>query len=60
MYVLGNHIFNFDKYQNVNKVFDLQLDESHNSNVSIRSFLEHLPTYSDEKLWSLSLECEKN
>jgi len=59
MYVLGNQIFTFDKYQNVNKVFDLQLDESHASNVAIRSFLEHLPTYNDDKLYELSYKCEK-
>jgi len=59
MFVLGSQIINFCQYQNVNSVFDLQLDESHSSNVSIRSFLEHLPVYSDDKLWKLSLRCEK-
>jgi len=59
MYVLGSQIITFDKYQNINRNVDLQLDDN-DSNIAIRTFLEHLPTYPDEMLFKFSEFCEKN
>jgi len=59
MYIIGSQIITFDKYQNIIRNVDLQLDEN-DSNVAIRTFLEHLPTYSDDMLFRFSELCEKD
>jgi len=63
VHLIGEQIFSFEQYKNLNEKIDLNFTENsdnRNSNTDqmIRSYLEHLPTYSEEVLWKFSLQCE--
>jgi len=58
IYLLGEQILNFEKYKKSMEIVDLYYDEDNKIDSVIRSYLEHLPTYSDEVLWKMSCRCE--
>lgn len=60
MYLIGEQMQSFDRYQKANEAVDLSLDESNATDSAIHAFLEHLPTFPDDVLWKLSTQCEPN
>lgn len=60
MYLIGEQMQAFDRYQKANEAVDLSYDESNATDSAIRAFLEHLPTFPDDVLWKLSTQCEPN
>jgi len=58
MYILGDQMLTFQNYKlNIEQVELFPIYESQTEQM-IRSYLEHLPVFSDEVLWKLSLQCE--
>jgi len=58
MHLFGEQIVTFEKYKRAIEVVDLYHEEESKIDSVIRSYLEHLPTYSDEVLWKMSCRCE--
>eukprot|EP01130_Rhizamoeba_saxonica_P017204 TRINITY_DN8238_c0_g1_i1.p1 TRINITY_DN8238_c0_g1~~TRINITY_DN8238_c0_g1_i1.p1 ORF type:complete len:835 (-),score=187.36 TRINITY_DN8238_c0_g1_i1:56-2560(-) len=56
--ILGNQIIDFVNYKKNNMCIYTDLDERYPSGKTIRTWMEHLPTYSDDMLWQLSHQCE--
>jgi len=58
MYLLGEQILTFRNYKRNNEKVELFPADESPTDQLVRSFLEHLPVFSDEILWKLSLLCE--
>lgn len=62
MYIIGEQMLAFDRYQRVNEAVFLgnpsSAQDERSGEAAIRSYLEHLPTFSDDVLWRLSTQCE--
>jgi len=56
--LVGEQMLKFDKYQKLHEQFILE-EENPDSEVTwLRNYLQDLPTYEDEELWELSMNCE--
>lgn len=56
MYIIGEQMLAFDRYQRVNE--SVYLDDVEGPGAAVRSYLQHLPTFADDVLWRLSTQCE--
>lgn len=58
MYIVGEQLLAFDRYQKALEVVDVSLSQDDPTGEAIRTYLEHLPTFPDDVLWKYSTLCE--
>jgi len=58
IYSVGEQIISFENYKKNLQNVDLIFSESNKIDKIIQTYLEHLPTFTDDVLWRMSCKCE--